>query len=52
MVFAQQAQAPFKVQVLPTLFFIDREGRVIDSVASAQSESSLRRRIEAALAKR
>ena len=39
----------FKVDALPTLYILDREGKVIDAVRGMMSESALRRRIERAL---
>jgi thiol-disulfide isomerase/thioredoxin len=42
------AQA-FKVEALPTLYILDRDGKVIDAVRGMLSESALRRRIERAL---
>ncbi len=39
----------FKVNSLPTLYFLDREGKVIDAVSGMLSEPALRRRIERAL---
>lgn len=39
----------FKVEALPTLYFLDREGKVIDAVRGMMSESALRGRIERAL---
>jgi thiol-disulfide isomerase/thioredoxin len=39
----------FKVEALPTLYFLDREGKVIDAVRGMMSEPALRRRIERAL---
>jgi thioredoxin-like negative regulator of GroEL len=37
------------VEALPTLYFLDREGKVIDAVRGMMSESALRGRIERAL---
>lgn len=39
----------FQVTALPTLYFLDREGRVVDAQRGAMSESALRARIERAL---
>jgi len=39
----------FRVEALPTLYFLDREGKVTDAVRGMLSESALRRRIENAL---
>jgi thiol-disulfide isomerase/thioredoxin len=39
----------FKVEALPTLYFLDREGKVIDAVRGMMTEAALRRRIERAL---
>lgn len=39
----------YKVEALPTLYFLDREGRVSDAVRGMMSESAIRRRIESAL---
>ncbi len=39
----------FKVDALPTLYFLDREGRVTDAVRGMMSEAAIRRRIERAL---
>ncbi len=39
----------FKVEALPTLYFLDREGKVTDAVRGMMSEPALRRRIENAL---
>lgn len=39
----------FRIEALPTLYFLNREGKVIDAVRGMMSEPQLRRRIEAAL---
>ena len=39
----------FKVDALPTLYLLDRDGKVIDAVRGMMSESQLRKRIERAL---
>jgi thiol-disulfide isomerase/thioredoxin len=39
----------FQVSALPTLYFLDREGRVVDARRGMLSEAELRRRIERAL---
>jgi thioredoxin-related protein len=39
----------FKVEALPTLYFLDREGKVVDAVRGMMSEPALRRRIERVL---
>lgn len=39
----------FRVEALPTLYFLDREGKVIDAVRGMMSENAIRRRIENAL---
>ncbi len=39
----------FQVSVLPTLYFLDREGKVVDAQRGALSEAALRQRIERAL---
>lgn len=41
--------AVFQVTALPTLYFLDREGRVVDAQRGALSEAALRARIERAL---
>jgi thiol-disulfide isomerase/thioredoxin len=49
-VFADDATAlTYRVESLPTLYFIDREGKIIESYSGYASESSLRSRIERAL---
>jgi thiol-disulfide isomerase/thioredoxin len=49
-VFASDDMArAFRVEALPTLYFLDREGKVSDAVRGMMSESALRRRIESAL---
>lgn len=45
----QETTDDYGVVVLPTLYFIDREGRLLDSHRGALDEARLRRRIEAAL---
>jgi thiol-disulfide isomerase/thioredoxin len=44
-----EVAAAFKVEALPTLYFLDREGKVTDAVRGMMSEPALRRRIENAL---
>ncbi|KFE59825.1 TlpA family protein disulfide reductase [Hyalangium minutum] len=39
----------FRIEALPTLYFLNREGKVIDAVRGMMSEPQLRRRIEKAL---
>jgi thiol-disulfide isomerase/thioredoxin len=39
----------FRVEALPTLYFLNREGKVIDAVRGMMSEPALRRRVENAL---
>jgi thiol-disulfide isomerase/thioredoxin len=39
----------FQVTALPTLYFLDRDGKVMDAQRGALSEDALRRRIERAL---
>jgi thiol-disulfide isomerase/thioredoxin len=39
----------FKVEALPTLYFLDRNGKVTDAVRGMMSEPAIRRRIESAL---
>ncbi len=46
-----QMAASYGLQALPTLYFIGRDGRVLESRAGYESESLLRRQIESALAK-
>jgi thiol-disulfide isomerase/thioredoxin len=41
--------AAFQVTALPTLYFLNREGRVVDAQRGALSEAALRQRIEMAL---
>ena len=41
--------AIFQVSALPTLYFLDREGKVVDAQRGALSEAALRQRIERAL---
>ncbi len=41
--------ATFQVTGLPTLYFLDKEGRVVDAQRGMLDEASLRRRIEQAL---
>lgn len=49
-VFADDATAlTYRVESLPTHFFIDREGKIIGSYSGYASESTLRSRIERAL---
>jgi thiol-disulfide isomerase/thioredoxin len=40
----------YRVQTLPTMYLIDKNGKVADSASGVLSESSLRRRIERVLA--
>ena len=44
-----EVAAAFKVEALPTLYFLDREGKVTDAVRGMMSEPAIRRRIENAL---
>ncbi|WP_398577196.1 redoxin domain-containing protein [Stigmatella hybrida] len=39
----------YRVEALPTLYFLDREGKVTDAVRGAMSEAAIRQRIERAL---
>jgi thioredoxin-related protein len=39
----------FQIEALPTLYFLDRNGKVTDAVRGMMPEASLRRRIENAL---
>jgi thiol-disulfide isomerase/thioredoxin len=39
----------FQIEALPTLYFLDRNGKVTDAVRGMMPESSIRRRIENAL---
>jgi thiol-disulfide isomerase/thioredoxin len=39
----------FQIEALPTLYFLDRQGKVTDAVRGMMPEASIRRRIEAAL---
>ena len=39
----------FKIRVLPTLYFIDRAGKILEAHTGTVSESSLRRAIERAV---
>ena len=41
--------AIFQVTALPTLYFLDRQGRVVDAQRGMMSEAALRQRIERAL---
>jgi thiol-disulfide isomerase/thioredoxin len=41
----------FRVEALPMLYFLDREGKVTDAVLGMRSESAIRRRLEKALKK-
>lgn len=41
--------AAYQVDSLPTLYFIDREGRIGEAITGYTSEAALRRRIEEAL---
>ncbi|WP_430384381.1 TlpA family protein disulfide reductase [Archangium violaceum] len=41
--------AAFQVTALPTLYFLDREGRVVDAQRGMLDEAALRRRVEQAL---
>ncbi|WNG41962.1 TlpA family protein disulfide reductase [Archangium minus] len=44
-----EVAAVFQVTALPTLYFLDREGRVVDAQRGMLTEDALRRRIERAL---
>jgi thiol-disulfide isomerase/thioredoxin len=46
-----QMAASYGLQALPTLYFIGRDGRVLESHSGYASESHLRRQIESALGK-
>jgi thiol-disulfide isomerase/thioredoxin len=39
----------YRVEALPTLYFLDREGKVTDAVRGSMSEAAIRQRIERAL---
>jgi thiol-disulfide isomerase/thioredoxin len=39
----------FQIEALPTLYFLDRQGKVTDAVRGMMPEATIRRRIEAAL---
>ncbi|ADO73932.1 TlpA family protein disulfide reductase [Stigmatella aurantiaca] len=39
----------YRVEALPTLYFLDRDGKVTDAVRGSMSEAAIRQRIERAL---
>jgi len=43
-------QARYKIEVYPTLYLIDRQGRVVDAMVGQQPEFIVRHRLEKALA--
>ena len=45
-----EALEQYKVQALPTLYVVDREGRLADAMVGFSSEAEVRRRVEKALA--